>query len=95
LLQNKLDAAIPVLERALQESQNASDHSRTRQLALYDLSRAMALKKNNARSLAYLEEAVKAGFKDLDEIEAEDDLTDVRKDPKFQQIVDLVRKPTG
>lgn len=95
LLQKRLDDAIPVLERALQESQNASDHQRTRQLALYDLSRAMALKKNGPKALAYLEEAVKAGFKDLDEIENEDDLEDVRKDPKYQQIVDMVRKPNG
>lgn len=95
LVKGELDKAIPVLERALQESQYASDHQRTRQLALYDLSRAMALKKNTQKSLAYLEEAVKAGFKDIDEIEQEDDLTDVRKDPKFQQIIDMVRKPNG
>jgi len=94
LLQRKIDQAVPVLERALTESQIASDHSRTRQLALYDLARCMAVKKDKQRALGYLEDAVKAGFKDLDDLEEEEDFEDVRKDPKFKQILDLAKKPS-
>ncbi len=95
LLEGKIDQAIPVLEKALSESQGASDHSRTRQLALYDLARCMAIKKDKNKGLKYLEEAVKAGFKDLDDLEEEEDLEELRKDPKFKQILDMARKPTA
>ena len=38
---------------------------------------------------------MKAGFRDLDEIEGEEDLDETRKDPKFQQIADMIKKPKG
>lgn len=93
LLQQKTDQAIPVLQRALQEAQLAEE-GRTRSYAHFDLARAFAIKKNNKDALGHLDEAVKNGYRDLDSLENDPDLSEVRKDPHYQDIMALAKKPS-
>jgi len=94
LLQSKTDQAIPVLQRALQEAQLAEEN-RVRSYAHFDLARAFAIKKNNKDALSHLDEAVKNGYRDLDALENDPDLSELRKDPKYQDIMAMAKKPAA
>lgn len=92
LLQKKIDAAIPIFERSLAEAELAEE-GRTRAVAHFDLARCFALKKDNAKALSHLDDAVKGGYRDLEDLENEPDLDELRKDAKFAPILALAKKP--
>ncbi len=93
LLEQKPDAAIPILQQALQVAQLAEE-GRTRSYAHFDLARAFAMKKDTKGALGQLDDAVKSGFRDLEELESTPDLDALRGEQKYKDIVAAARKPS-
>lgn len=77
----KIDEAIPLHERA-------SRFPGARQLSLYNLGCAHALKGHTEESFAALTRAIDAGFSRVDTLKTDTDLDSIRSDARFARLVE-------
>jgi tetratricopeptide (TPR) repeat protein len=82
-------------DRAIAEFQKVLEAQPKNEVALYNLACAYALLGNADRAFEYLERAVEAGFTDAEHTEKDEDLTSLRKDPRFARILDRMRLQKG
>jgi hypothetical protein len=72
--------AIPDYERL------AELDPKNRPLAYYNLTCAYALQSESQPALQYLDQAVKAGFKDIKLMDTDPDLNSIRGEQRFQEL---------
>ena len=61
--------------------------------APYDLACVYALRGQTEQAFVFLKKAVEMGFRDTEHITKDEDLTSLRKDSRFNQILDISRQP--
>lgn len=61
--------------------------------APYDLACVNALRGQTEQAFVFLKKAVEMGFRDTEHITKDEDLTSLRKDSRFNQILDISRQP--
>lgn len=93
LLRKKPDQAVAILERSIAES-DLEDEWRSRALAHYDLARAHGQLGALDKAFADLDQAIANGFTDRLRVEAEADLATLKKDPRWQGVMQRMAPPT-
>ncbi len=82
------------LDEAIVAHQKASEFPRFRNLGLYNLACAYALKKDKDKAFAYLEKAIEAGFQSKQFLETDSDLDLLRNDERFAELIKKTLKVT-
>lgn len=79
------------LDEAIQSHRKAAGFPQTKVVALYNLACAYSLKNEKAAALKFLEKAIDANFAQLDFLETDKDLNNIRDEKKFEQLVARVK----
>ncbi len=79
-------------DRAIAEFETVLELEHGNATALYNLACAYALKEETERACDYLEQAVEAGFDDLEHMEADPDLDNIREAPRYKALVERLRR---
>ncbi len=79
-------------ERALAAHRRAAEFEEVRARALFNLACAQALLKRPQAALDSLEEAVDAGFADVQTLRSDADLESIREMPRFAEIVEFAER---
>ncbi len=58
--------------------------------ALYNVACVHSLKKDNDKAFDYLRQSIEAGFRTMDQLHSDPDLDNIRKDPRFAEMVALI-----
>lgn len=74
------------LDDAIKAHEKAAGFQQTRMLGLYNLGCAYALKGQKDRAFGYLNQSVKAGFQDEDQLDGDSDLESLRKDVRYKRL---------
>ena len=61
----------------------------------YNLACCHALEGNKDASIDWLEKAVKSGYDEWEEARADEDLELIKNDPRFEQLVDRMKRPVA
>lgn len=83
---NRFDEAVKSYEKALETGM-------TRGVAYYNMACVYAISKQTDKAFEMLGKAIDAGYTDRSQFETDTDLTSIRNDPRFTQI--LARLPKG
>lgn len=84
-LNGQIDSAIDAHKRAVEFKPFAVDGT-------YNLACAYSLKNNVDEAFTILEQAVELGFDDVGQMEIDSDLDNVRKDPRYAEIIKQLKK---
>ncbi len=82
-----LDGAIAAYQKAIAEKQAVP-------MAMYNLATVYALKKQPDQAIEWLKKAAAAGFHDLATIQKDTDLEELRKDPRWPDVLAALEKAT-
>ena len=80
----RYDRAIEAYLAALKVDPNHGEQSR---ILLYDLACAYGLTRDKENAFHWLERAIQAGFDQVETLNADKDLTELREDPRFKELV--------
>lgn len=80
------------LDEALAAHQKAAEFPETAPVAFYNIACVHALKGNVDASFAWLKKSVGAGFDDVQQLDGDDDLKSLRKDPRYAELKDSMGK---
>lgn len=85
---NKLDEALKIHIKA-------SEFDQVGGTAAYNAACVYSLKGDADQAIQWLDTAAKKGFANVDHIDTDSDMDAIRKDPRFQQIVERMKRGTG
>jgi len=88
--EKKTDETIAMFEKLLQLASKSEGSALMD--ANYQYADALAVLGRNDAALDHLEQTVKLGFSDADQLTADDNLKPLQKDPRFQALLDQIHK---
>ena len=83
-----LDKALPAHKKAVEFGFGEVKHT-----ALYNIACFHSLKENPDKAFDYLEQSVEAGFVDTTQMKSDSDLANIRKDKRFDELIERVNNP--
>ena len=80
------------IDEAIKWHQRSSNTEQYRTLGNYNLACAYSIKNEPELAFEYLDNAVDAGFFSVEHMENDADLDNIRKDPRFQKVVERAKR---
>jgi hypothetical protein len=79
------------LEKAIVAHKRAAKFDRFTGIATYNLACALSLQDEPDQSLDALEKAISLGFGDLNQIQGDSDLDNVRKSKRYEELIEQLK----
>jgi TPR repeat protein len=79
------------LDEALEAHLKAAEFPNSKSLGTYNAACVYALKKDKEKAFEWLKKAVEAGFSQVDTLEEDSDMDNLRDDPRFAEVVKAVK----
>ena len=79
------------LDKAIEFHKKTANSDDFKPTALYNLACAYSLKKDSDKAFDYLKESIEAGFRDMNQLTGDPDFNNIKKDARFDEMVELVK----